>query len=110
VWTTEQTKQENKQTIASASEIARSEREYRQSQMERQYADKAARDDQKRWWKLYEGETAIDGASVGVGEPAENATLYTGPMPPKATKVGYRSDDGERVFKPYRIETQIPCS
>jgi hypothetical protein len=176
-WTTKRTEEQNKLTITSASEIARSEREYRQSQTERQYADKAGivirkwkdqgfvrvqvantgskplrelrmeraegsgkltyirlalvnacqnarfaipydwwrnrpylvfRDDQKRWWKLYEGETAMDGTSVGVGEPVGNGTLYTGPLPPKETKVDY--SDGERVFKPYRKETQIPCS
>ena len=40
-WTTEQTKRDNERTIASASELARSEHEYRQRQMDRHFADKA---------------------------------------------------------------------
>jgi hypothetical protein len=36
------------------------------------------RDDQNRWWKLYEARPTIDGANAGVSEPGGNATLYTG--------------------------------
>lgn len=171
------TSEENRKTLESASKLAQSERDYRQNQMDRQFADKVGiivrsykdqgfvrvkvansgskplsdprletsegggltyirlalvheceearfaipsswwlerpylvfRDGQDRWWKLDEGKPAEDGASAGTGEPNPNATPYTGPLPKKHRKVDHDSN-GNRIFTPYRMEAQIPCS
>jgi hypothetical protein len=67
------------------------------------------RDGQDRWWRLYEGKPAEASASSGAGEPAANATPYMGPLPKKHRKVDHDSS-GNRIFTPYRIEAQVPCS